>query len=51
MNHPGCRAYQRFMVRSQIETGHDASSRQPAVHNKGCHCPHLHGEVRGVLKA
>lgn len=51
MNHPGWRAYQRFMVRSQIETGHDGIFfDNPTVHNKGCHCPHCMEKFAAYLK-
>ena len=51
MNHPGWRAYQRFMVRSQIETGHDGIFfDNPTVHNKGCYCPHCMEKFAAYLK-
>lgn len=41
MNHPDWRAYQQFMVRAQLETGHDGIFfDNPTVHPKGCYCPH-----------
>ncbi|NLV40985.1 MAG: hypothetical protein GXY15_07130 [Candidatus Hydrogenedentes bacterium] len=51
MNHPGWRAYQRFMVRSQIETGHDGIFfDNPTVHNKGCYCPHCMEKFAAYLE-
>ena len=51
MNRPGWRAYQRFMVRSQIETGHDGVFfDNPTVHNKGCYCPHCMEKFAAYLK-
>jgi len=51
MNHPGWRAYQRFMVRSQIETGHEGIFfDNPTVHNKGCYCPHCMEKFAAYLK-
>lgn len=39
MSNPGWRAYERFMVRQQIETGHDGIFfDNPTVHPKGCYC-------------
>lgn len=41
MNHPGWRAYQRHMVRMQLETGHDGIFfDNPTVHPEGCYCAH-----------
>ena len=37
MNHPGWRAYERFMVRQHIEAGYDGIFfDNPTVHTKGC---------------
>lgn len=41
MNHPDWRAYQQFMVRAQLETGHAGIFfDNPTVHPKGCYCPY-----------
>lgn len=41
MNNPDWRAYQEFMVRQQMETGHDGVFfDNPTVHPQGCYCPH-----------
>ena len=41
MNNPDWRAYQRFMVRQQIESGHDGIFfDNPTVHPQGCYCAH-----------
>ncbi len=41
MNHPDWRAYERALVRYQLETGHDGVFfDNPTVHPQGCYCPH-----------
>jgi hypothetical protein len=41
MNNPDWRAYEEFMVRQQLEAGHDGIFfDNPTVHPQGCYCPH-----------
>ena len=41
MNNPDWRNYEEFMVRQQLETGHDGIFfDNPTVHPQGCYCPH-----------
>jgi hypothetical protein len=41
MNNPDWRTYQEFMVRQQLEAGHDGIFfDNPTVHPQGCYCPH-----------
>jgi hypothetical protein len=41
MNNPDWRAYERAMVRHQVEAGHDGIFfDNPTVHPQGCYCPH-----------
>jgi hypothetical protein len=41
MNNSDWRTYQEFMVRQQLETGHDAIFfDNPTVHPQGCYCPY-----------
>ncbi|MCI0492208.1 MAG: hypothetical protein L0Z07_04640 [Planctomycetes bacterium] len=41
MNNPDWRAYQRAMVRYQLETNHDGIFfDNPTMHPQGCYCPH-----------
>ncbi|MSU57051.1 MAG: hypothetical protein EXS35_02540, partial [Pedosphaera sp.] len=41
MNHPDWRTYEKFMVRQQLESGHDGVFfDNPTVHPQGCYCPH-----------
>lgn len=41
MNNPDWQAYQRAMVRAQLEVGHDGIFfDNPTVHPQGCYCPH-----------
>jgi hypothetical protein len=41
MNNPDWRAYQKFIVRLQLESGHDGIFfDNPTVHPKGCYCEH-----------
>jgi hypothetical protein len=40
MNHPDWRNYEKFIVRQQIEAGHDGIFfDNPTVHPQGCYCP------------
>jgi len=51
MNHPGWRAYQRHMVRMQLETGHDGIFfDNPTVHPEGCYCAHCMTAFAGFLR-
>ena len=41
MNHPDWRAYQKFVVRLQLDCGHDGIFfDNPTVHPQGCYCEH-----------
>lgn len=41
MNNPDWREYEKYIVRLQIESGHDGIFfDNPTVHPKGCFCPH-----------
>jgi hypothetical protein len=41
MNNPDWRAYEEFMVRQQLESGHDGIFfDNPTVHPQGCYCQH-----------
>lgn len=41
MNNPDWRRYEEFMVRQQLETGHDGIFfDNPTVHPQGCYCEH-----------
>lgn len=41
MNNPDWRAYEEFVVRQQLETGHDGIFfDNPTVHPQGCYCSH-----------
>ncbi len=52
MNHPDWRAYEKFMVRMQIETGHDGIFfDNPTTHEKGCYCPHCMEKFAAFLTA
>ncbi len=52
MNHPDWRAYEKFMVRMQLETGHDGIFfDNPTVHEKGCYCPFCMEKFAGFLAA
>lgn len=52
MNNPGWLAYQRFMVRAQIGSGHDGIFfDNPTVHMDGCYCPHCMEKFAGFLRA
>jgi hypothetical protein len=51
MNHPDWRAYQKEMVRFQIETGHGGIFfDNPTVHPKGCYCDHCMAAFAEFLK-
>ena len=50
MNNPDWRAYEKFMVRMQVETGHDGIFfDNPTVHEKGCYCPHCMNRFAAFL--
>jgi hypothetical protein len=52
MNNPDWRAYEKYMVRMQIETGHDGIFfDNPTVHEKGCYCPHCMEKFAAFLGA
>ena len=52
MNHPDWRAYEKFMVRAQVQTGHDGIFfDNPTVHEKGCYCPHCMEKFAAFLEA
>ena len=41
MNNPDWRAYEEFIVETQLKTGHDGIFfDNPTVHPQGCYCPH-----------
>jgi hypothetical protein len=41
MNHPDWRGYQKFVVRLQLDSGHDGIFfDNPTVHPQGCYCEH-----------
>ncbi len=51
MNHPDWRTYQRFMVRAQLESGHDGIFfDNPTVHPQGCYCPRCMEQFALFLK-
>lgn len=51
MNHPDWRAYQMFMVRQQLETGHDGIFfDNPTVHPQGCFCEHCMEKFAAFLQ-
>ena len=51
MNNPGWRTYQRYMVRQQLETGHDGIFfDNPTVHLDGCFCTHCMTEFSAFLR-
>lgn len=51
MNHPDWRTYQRFMVRAQVESGHDGIFfDNPTVHPQGCYCPYCMERFSAFLK-
>ena len=50
MNNPDWRAYERAMVRHQLDTGHDGIFfDNPTVHPQGCYCPHCMKAFAGYL--
>ncbi|MFA6241561.1 MAG: hypothetical protein WC655_11555 [Candidatus Hydrogenedentales bacterium] len=52
MNNPDWRAYEKYMVRKQLETGHDGIFfDNPTVHNQGCYCPHCMKGFAAFLRA
>jgi hypothetical protein len=52
MNNPDWRRYQRFMVRQQLETGHDGIFfDNPTVHPDGCYCEHCMRKFARFLAA
>jgi hypothetical protein len=52
MNNPDWRAYEQFMVRQQLETGHDGIFfDNPTVHPKGCYCAHCLKKFGAFLQA
>ncbi len=52
MNNPDWRSYQKFMVRAQLETGHDGIFfDNPTVHEKGCYCSHCMEKFAAFLAA
>ncbi len=51
MNHPDWRAYERYMVRAQLQSGHDGIFfDNPTVHPKGCYCPHCMAGFSAFLR-
>jgi len=51
MNHPDWRTYQLFMVRQQLETGHDGIFfDNPTVHPQGCYCEHCMEKFAAFLQ-
>ncbi len=51
MNNPDWRAYERFVVRKQLESGHDGIFfDNPTVHPQGCYCPHCMDKFAQFLK-
>jgi len=52
MNNPDWRTYDKFMVRQQLETGHDGIFfDNPTVHPKGCYCAHCLKKFGAFLQA
>ena len=52
MNNPDWRAYERFMVRANIETGYDGIFfDNPTVHPDGCYCLHCMGKFAKFLES
>lgn len=52
MNNPDWRTYEKFMVRQQLETGHDGIFfDNPTVHVQGCYCPHCMEKFGSFLAA
>ena len=51
MNHPDWRTYEKFMVRQQLETGHDGIFfDNPTVHPQGCYCEHCRANFAEFLR-
>ena len=51
MNNPDWRAYEHFVVRQQLATGHDGVFfDNPTVHPQGCYCPHCMEKFAQFLK-
>jgi hypothetical protein len=51
MSNPDWRAYEKFIVRQQMETGHDGIFfDNPTVHPNGCYCPHCMQSFSRFLK-
>jgi hypothetical protein len=50
MNNPDWRQYEMFIVRQQLETGHDGIFfDNPTVHPQGCYCPHCMEKFSAML--
>ena len=50
MNHPDWRTYEKFVVRLQLEAGHDGIFfDNPTVHPQGCYCEHCMKKFAGFL--
>jgi hypothetical protein len=51
MNNPDWRAYEKFVVRQQLEAGHDGIFfDNPTVHAEGCYCPHCMEKFAAFVK-
>jgi hypothetical protein len=51
MSNPDWREYQRFMVRQQLETGHDGIFfDNPTVHPQGCYCEYCMAAFHAYLR-
>ncbi len=51
MNHPDWRAYEQFMVRHTLDTGHDGIFfDNPTVHPDGCYCAHCMKKFAAFLQ-
>jgi hypothetical protein len=51
MNHPSWRTYEKFMIRQQLETGHDGIFfDNPTVHPQGCYCEHCMANFAKFLR-
>jgi hypothetical protein len=52
MNNPDWRQYDAFIVRQQLESGHDGIFfDNPTVHPQGCYCPHCMEKFSAMLVA
>lgn len=50
MNHPDWQSYEKFMVRQQLESGHDGIFfDNPTVHPQGCYCRYCMGKFAAWL--